>query len=394
MTGLGLRGSCRRTARLVLAADRPPSLRRRPALLLPVLALLLAPAALQTASPQAPARLPDREFWRIVETFSEASGYFNSDNLVSNEDTFQRVIPELVQTVKPGGIYVGVGPDQNFTYIAAVGPAMAFIADVRRGNLLLHLMYKALFELAADRADFLSRLFSRPRPPGLGRASTLPELFDAYRGVKPNETMFDANLGAMLAHLTKTHGFVLVDGDARGIEFVYSNFYAGGPELTFVAGGAGRRNSYPSYASVQLSTDADGRMWGYLSSEASFARIKSYQERNLIVPIVGNFAGPRALASIANDARERRATVTTFYTSNVEQYLFQDGLWEAFRRNVARMPLDETSTFVRSCFTACSQPAGSRSATLLDSMLGLLADAEAGRVRGYWDVLSHARSAR
>ena len=61
---------------------------------------------------------------------------------------------------------MGVGPEQNFTYIAVTRPAIAFIVDIRRGNLDLHLMYKALFELSADRADFVSRLFSRKRPAG------------------------------------------------------------------------------------------------------------------------------------------------------------------------------------------------------------------------------------
>ena len=104
---------------------------------------------------------------------SEADGFFRSDNLVSNELFMQRVIPDLTRIVKPGRVYLGVGPEQNFTYIAAIKPAMAFIIDVRRGNLQLHLMYKALFELSSDRADFVSRLFSlkrpaRPRPQVVG----------------------------------------------------------------------------------------------------------------------------------------------------------------------------------------------------------------------------------
>ena len=76
-------------------------------------------------------------------------------------------------------VYLGVGPEQNFTYIAALKPKMAFIVDVRRGNLQLHLMYKALFELSSDRADFIFRLFSRKRPEGLGPKSTADEIFAA-----------------------------------------------------------------------------------------------------------------------------------------------------------------------------------------------------------------------
>ena len=45
-----------------------------------------------------------------------------------------------------GGVYVGVGPNQNFTYIAAIRPELAFIVDIRRQNLLEHLLFKVLTE--------------------------------------------------------------------------------------------------------------------------------------------------------------------------------------------------------------------------------------------------------
>ena len=113
--------------------------------------------------PQAlPEQLPDSEYWRLIDEFSEPGGYFRSDNFISNETTFQYVIPELQKKIKPGGVYLGVGPDQNFTYIAALQPKLAIITDIRRQNMLLHLVYKALFEMSANRVEFLSKLFSRP----------------------------------------------------------------------------------------------------------------------------------------------------------------------------------------------------------------------------------------
>src|SRR6476660_7990964 len=126
-----------------------------------------------------PARLTDQEFWRLSSDFSEPNGYFRSENLVSNEHTFQYVIPALKSAVKPGGVYLGVAPDQNFTYIVAIQPKIAFIVDIRRGNLLEHLMYKALLELSTDRVDFLSRLFSRKRPSGIPPGAPVPVLFEA-----------------------------------------------------------------------------------------------------------------------------------------------------------------------------------------------------------------------
>src|SRR6478672_7698813 len=132
----------------------------RAVLLVAALAIVAAPAL----HADLPARLSDKDYWKLIDDISEPNGFFRSENLVSNEDTLQVVVPRLVTVAKPGGVYLGVGPDQNFTYIVALQPKMAFIVDIRRGNLQEHLMYKALFEMSADRAEFLSRLFSRPKP--------------------------------------------------------------------------------------------------------------------------------------------------------------------------------------------------------------------------------------
>ena len=143
----------------------------------------------RTTAKGLPTRLTDQEFWKLSSDLSEHDGTFRSDNLVSNELWLQHVIPDLVKTVEPGHVYVGVGPEQNFTYIAALKPAMAFIIDIRRGNLDLQLMYKALFEISADRAEFVSRLFSRTRPDGLTGQSTAAEMFEAFKDVDSSQAL-------------------------------------------------------------------------------------------------------------------------------------------------------------------------------------------------------------
>jgi hypothetical protein len=321
---------------------------------------------------------------------SRASESAQRDNLVSNEDTFQFVIPTLTDVVKPGGVYLGVGPDQNFTYIAALRPKMAFITDVRRGNLQVHLLYKALFELSADRAEFLSRLFSRPRPDGVGPASTPEDLFAAYAVIDPDRALYDANFQEVIGHLTDTHGFRLAEEDVSGIGYVSSAFYAAGPYLAYSNGFARGRRRYPSYQDLQLLTDGRGTNRSYLATEPNFRFLKAFQERNLLVPIVGNFAGQKAIRSVGGYLKEREATVTTFYTSNVEQYLFQDGLWPRFAANLSTLPTDESSTLIRSCFNNCASSAY-RSLSLLDSIPSLLEAVDGGRVRVYWDVLSRSR---
>src|SRR5262252_1391238 len=134
-----------------------------------ILTICVLPLALVSskAADTLPARYSDVEFWRIVTDFSEPGGAFAYENFVSNEVSYQDILPEVTRIVKPGRAYLGVAPEQNFTYIAAVRPKVAFILDIRRQNMLELLMYKALFEMSADRVEFISRLFSRPKPGGL-----------------------------------------------------------------------------------------------------------------------------------------------------------------------------------------------------------------------------------
>ena len=178
---------------------------RRP--LFAAAALPLVILAALCVSPRVPAvvdalpdRLKDDTFWRLVEDFSEPGGYFRSDNLISNEDAYQHVIPALNRRLAPGGVYIGVGPDQNFTYVVAVRPRMAFIVDIRRQNMLLHLMYKGLVELSTDRAALLSRLFSRKRPASVAPGWSARALFDAYQAEPPSAELFRDNLAAVTGH--------------------------------------------------------------------------------------------------------------------------------------------------------------------------------------------------
>jgi hypothetical protein len=308
---------------------------------------VVASAAGISAADKLPTRLSDHEFWDLVTEFSEPNGTFRSDNLLSNEVRFQFVIPELVQIAKPGGVYIGVGPEQNFTYIAAIKPAIAFIVDIRRGNLDLHLIYKALFELSSDRADFVSRLFSRKRPAGLGTTATAAQMFSAFLQAAPSQQLYDQNLKDIRDRLVRTHAFALSSDDAKGIEYVYNAFFTFGPGIQYSSTDGFGATYQPTYVDLMLATDGVGRSQGYLSTEERFAYVKDLESRNLVVPVVGNFAGPKAIRAVGAYLKQRDATVTAFYLSNVEQYLRLQRVWNTFCGNVAQLPLDETSTFIR-----------------------------------------------
>jgi hypothetical protein len=302
------------------------------------------------------------------------------------------VIPDLIRKTKRGGVYIGVGPDQNFTYIAALRPKMAFITDIRRQNLLLHFMYKALFEMSANRVEFLSRLFSRPLPESLNEGGTPRELFEALQYSQTDPQMTVRNLKQILDRLRIEHDFVLSADDVRTLEYVYRSFVTAGPDIRYSFPNQYGWRRFPSYSDLMLETDIAGELHSYLASEENFQIVKQLELGNRIVPVVGDFSGEQALRSIGRYLRNHRAAVTAFYTSNVEFYLFQSEAWRRFFRNVATLPLEEDSLIIRAYFNNYgfrfpNQPSGTRSVTLLDGIPELLAAYERGQVRSYFDVI-------
>ena len=255
----------------------------------------------------------------MVTELSEPGGVFQQE-FMSNEDSAQFVIPALKETTRRGGVYIGVGPEQNFTYIAAIQPKLAFVVDIRRENMLQHLMYKALFELSTDRADFLSRLFSRKRPPGLDTRSSVTTLFDAYQAVEADARLYDDNVRAVTDLLTRGHRFQLSDADKVTITRLMQAFRMAGPHNLK---GSGDKNL--TYAQAMTATDLTGSSQSYLASEDNFRIVQDLERRNLIVPVVGDFAGDKALAGVGRYLEERDAIVNVFYVSNVERYLFDQG---------------------------------------------------------------------
>jgi hypothetical protein len=296
-----------------------------------------------------PSQLSDEAFWKLVTEFSETGGSFPSDNWVSNEQLFQHVLEDLTEGRKLGGAYLGVGPDQNFTYIVALKPKIAFIFDIRRQNLVQHLMFKAIFELSADRAEFLSRLFSRPRPPEVGKDSTVEVLFDSFRSVPPNPQVFADNLKAIRDQLNTVHGFKLTTEDDKVLEYVFRAFYAGGPNLTYRGPRVGNVRGLPTYEELMMEGDKEGDHRSYMATEDNYLTLRQLEKNNLLVPLVADFAGPTAIRSVAQYLKDHNTTVNAFYTSNVEQYLFLTGdSWVRFYMNVSTLPLNSESMFIRS----------------------------------------------
>ena len=260
-------------------------------------------------------------------------------------------------TRRPGGVYLGVGPEQNFTYIAALRPRVAFIVDLRRGNVDLHLMYKALFELSADRADFVSRLLSRRRPAGLTATSTAAEIFTAFAAVEPNERFSNETLAAIRNQLVTEHRFPLSGDDLMRIESIYRVFFLAGTKIQYSPYGSFGGTVQPTYADLMAATDMAGQARSYLASEAAFcvregsrAPQRARADRRRLRRTEG--ASCRSGAS----RRSRGATISAFYVSNVEEYLRQD---RSGRRSAPTCVAAARRRQLRS-FARCGRPSPDR----------------------------------
>ncbi|HLH32370.1 MAG TPA: hypothetical protein VKY31_14285 [Terriglobia bacterium] len=330
------------------------------------------------------------QFGRYIADWSEPEGYFDSDNFISNETSYLHVITDLRSRVMPGGIYLGVGPDQNFSYIAHTRPMLAVITDIRRQNMLEHLWYKALFSLASDRTDYVALLVSR-EPPRVKPDAKLEEILEAVRNSPSSERLFLKNLAAVKTVLTQTYKLKLSPDDLSKIEYVYRTFWNENLELRFSSIGRGNASMYPTLEEMLLETDRQGRPQSYLSSEELFQWLKAFEAQNRLIPIVGDFAGPHALQTVGTFLKANGLHISVFYTSNVEFYLFGRPTWTRYVANVKSLPIAEDSLFIRSYFSngpihPLNMP-GHRSTSMVGSMSRFVRDYDARRLETYWDVV-------
>jgi len=288
-----------------------------------------------------PASLSDQQFWKLISDFSEPGGNFVFEMYMSNEETFQEILPDLLKRVQPSGVYLGVAPEQNFTYITALHPKMAFIVDIRRENMVEMLMYKALFEMSPTRANFVSTLFSRPLRSTPPPEASVDQLFSALTPGSGNAQLLAQTVQAIKDRLQKTHGYTLTSKDLQTIDYIAGLFFRGGPDAHLTTYGT-------TYRVLMRLTDGQGHNRNFLAAESNYQFVRQMQQKNMIIPVVGDFAGPKALRAIARYLQEHAAEVTAFYVSNVEEYIqFPPQTWAAYCRNIAALPINASSTFIR-----------------------------------------------
>jgi hypothetical protein len=334
------------------------------------------------------------EFARIVREFSEDGGYFLSDNFTSNETAYLYVISKMKQLGATGGAYVGVGPEQNFTYIAKTRPRIAFIVDIRRQAMIQHLMFKAVFHLSANRTQFLCMLLSKPPTHPKEKApsadSSAADILAFISQIPAADRVYDSNLATIRKTIRDDFQIPLTAGDLASLEYVYKSFRTDGLEIAFRMDGFD--GWFPTLKELILQPDQFGKPGNFLATRDDYDFVRDMHERNMIIPVVGDFAGKKALLAVGDYLRKNGYSVTAFYTSNVEQYLFENGVFPRFVENVRKLPITDRSLFIRSVLNMrYSHPAsigGHMMTTFMQKIPVFLKDYDEGLYKDYSDMVT------
>lgn len=363
--------------------------------LLGSLLIVLAVSACAPPQPQ-PQLIVDPQQPDIAALYtrlSEQGGYFDSDNLISNETSYLHALDALREYQVQGGAYVGVGPDQNFSYMAEIRPALAFMIDVRRDNMLQHLLFRSLFQRSRNRMEFLAGLIGAVVPGDVNRWTGRPieEILAVLDTARRTPRQFDRVSAVVLSDAQRS-GIALNQTDLATIQQFHREFHDLGLEIRYTSKNRPPRMGYPTLRQLILERDRRGQLGSYLATEERWRFVQEMQKTNRVLLVTGDLSGAHALREIGNYVRERGLTVTAFYTSNVEQYLFQFGTFPEFAANTLTLPFDSNAVIIRSYFArgrphAAAMP-GHVSVQLVQRAAEFVQHTNAGGYSSYFELIN------
>ena len=359
-------------------------------LLIALLAVFLAGSV---ATRLASASRDHKAFAALSARLSEPGGYFDSDNLISNETSYLHVIGKLRELGIKGGVYIGVGPDQSFSYIAKIRPKMAIIIDIRKDNLLQHLLFKALFARSRNRIEYLCTFFGKPFPKTKGwDARNVKDMVEYIDSTASDPKLFE-NTSREVRNQIQKYGISLSQSDQETITKIQRAFFSAGLDIKYSSYHRPPRSIYPPYRELLLETDLEGQQQSYFNSEDDFQFVKKLEDQDMIVSVVGDLSGPQAMKAIGRYIAEIKEHVSAFYVSNVEFYLNRQGTYDKFIDNLKSLPIDNRSVIIRSYFNyyAPAHPQAEPnhfSTQLLERIEDLVKQCASGECESYNDIVT------
>ncbi len=317
----------------------------------------------------------DSSFGSLIRQLSEQESGRPADNLITNEDSFPRVAGELQKQAPKGGVYLGVGPDQNFTYLEKGQAELAFILDFRRRNLLLHLLHKALFMLSKDRESYLSRLTAR-LPDNLPNDPTADELVEAFAQAEFDRSRL-AEVGKEVVALLRPLK-VVDEEEWEELNRIQARLAGPGMNARFLA-----MPIYPTFGSLIRTKDREGKPAHFLAQELTYQAVRQAQAEDRIIPIVGDFAGRNSLPRLNDWLRGQGLLVSILYISDVEFFLLRAGTFHAYIEHLNRLPWADGALLIRSSTRELDHPErveGDRCTTILRPVAPFLGAALGGKI--------------
>lgn len=350
------------------------------------------------AVPAAPITPPESTFGQTFRRLSEPGGFFASENVVSNETSYLHVLDAMRRLGVKGGAYIGVGPDQNFSYIAAIRPEVAFMLDIRRDDMLEHLLFKAVFAMSRNRVEYLCTLLAKPVPDNVDAWSTrsIADII-AYVDKTPASVDLAKRSEEELERRVAAFGILLDANDIYTVSIYRAAFIRNGLDVQYSSIDNRGMGNMPVWRDLLVEVDRAGHQLNYLAADSLYQFIKAMEAANKIIPVTGNVAGPKALRAVGDEIRARGLVVSAFYMSNVEQYIMRDGSFPLFAASVKALSRDDRSMFIRSIFASGRggysyhplSVAGYNSTQLLQSMNTFVTEFDAGRIVTYGDLVDH-----
>ena len=336
-------------------------------------------------------------YGRTFLRLSEPAGYFPSENVVSNETSYLHVLDAMRRDGVKGGAYIGVGPDQNFSYIAAIRPEVAFMFDIRRDAMLEHQLFKAVFAMSRNRLEYLCVLLAKPVPANVAawKDSSITSLV-RFVDTTNASVEFAKSSEIEIESRARRFGIPLSENDIGVLALYRAAFIRYGLDVQYSSLNGNMMGNMPSWRDLLVEVDRGGNQLNYLAADSLFQFVKKMQAENRIIPVTGNAAGPTALRRVGDEVRSRGLTVSALYMSNVEQYLFRDGGFTSFAENVKTLPRTGKSVMIRSLFGGRGgygghplSVAGYNSTQVLQSMDAFVTEFDAGRIRSYNELLAN-----
>jgi len=266
-------------------------------LALGIVALFAVPASAEKPAPKSDSSVrPIPKAWaaRLAKIPWDKASMVNMTHYVTSNENRHEKFRVALEGHPTGGVFIGIGADQNYMLVGWSRPELAIMADFDKYVVAVHDVYAAFFAAAETPSAFFRLWESVNR----SRAK------DAIRAYFPDK-----------AKRKKVWGM-----------YKYSRKLVEG-RLVWL------RRHMKKKGVACVWTDAD-----------QYSFVRDLVRAGRVVAVLADLTGSKALAGIGDAARELKLPVRTLFTSNAEHYF---DFTKNFRANILGLPIDDKSLVLR-----------------------------------------------